>query len=610
MTRYIVLGNGNLTILYDKYYTIRELYYPLTTTNNCEAIRIGFMVDGKFSWIHNLNPYVNYCDEALCSIAKLKFNNINLEILDTVDMAYDVLVRRIKVDGDKEVKLCLGFSLNINNIPDGDTALYDPNSDSIIHYKGSKWFLISSDIPFDSYATGQKGFKGFEGTWRDCEDGRLSGNKIAQGSVDSAILFEVQPPAEFHVWLIAENSYANALRKDSYVRNKNPQKLIKRTIDYWKAWLNRANLIDYAFEKELRRSLLILATHSQNNGAIIASLDTDILRFNRDTYNYVWHRDSSFVAIAYDMMGYIDKSRNLFQFSRKLNTLNGALFQKYTVEGHWGSTWHPWDENTLPIQEDETALLLYALWYHFSKWKDVDFVKELYRPLIKGLADFLVRYRDSSTDLPLPSYDLWEERKGVHFFTTVSVIAGLEAAAKFAEFFGEDDIANNYRKVSLKIRGKLDLFWSKDHYARSLILKDGKIEKDEAVDASTVLATLLGVIDIRDPKVETNVNTVEEKLRVKGEGIARYEGDGYMKEGDKPNAWFITTLWLSQYYAISGDTERAKKKLKWVLDNSLPTGVIPEQISENGNYPSVSPLSWSHAETIRAIYAIKNGKLE
>ena len=38
-----------------------------------------------------------------------------------------------------------------------------------------------------AFATGVKGRPGFEGTWRDAEDGQLSGNPIAQGSVDSTI---------------------------------------------------------------------------------------------------------------------------------------------------------------------------------------------------------------------------------------------------------------------------------------------------------------------------------------------------------------------------------------------------------------------------------------
>ncbi|TRM85610.1 glycoside hydrolase family 15 protein, partial [Sulfolobus sp. E3] len=77
----------------------------------------------------------------------------------------------------------------------------------------------------------------------------------------------------------------------------------------------------------------------------------------------------------------------------------------------------------------------------------------------------------------------------------------------------------------------------------------------------------------------------------------------------RPNIWFISTLWLSQVYSLMGEKDKAKEKLDWVIRNSLQTGVIPEQISESGNYPSVAPLAWSHAELVRALYALKYGKL-
>jgi GH15 family glucan-1,4-alpha-glucosidase len=43
-------------------------------------------------------------------------------------------------------------------------------------------------------------------------------------------------------------------------------------------------------------------------------------------------------------------------------------------------------------------------------------------------------------------------------------------------------------------------------------------------------------------------------------GIARYEGDNYYRKGhDVPgNPWFITTLWLVQYYIAIAKEEKDK----------------------------------------------------
>jgi GH15 family glucan-1,4-alpha-glucosidase len=82
-------------------------------------------------------------------------------------------------------------------------------------------------------------------------------------------------------------------------------------------------------------------------------------------------------------------------------------------------------EEVLPIQEDSTALLLWALWIHYQCSKDVEFIRPLYERCILKCADFLVAYRDPETLLPSPSYDLWEERHGVHAYTVAAVVSGL-----------------------------------------------------------------------------------------------------------------------------------------------------------------------------------------
>ena len=67
-------------------------------------------------------------------------------------------------------------------------------------------------------------------------------------------------------------------------------------------------------------------------------------------------------------------------------------------------------------------------------------------------ADFMVRYRDPRTGLPLPSYDLWEERWGVHAFTVATVYAGLKAAHNFAVCFGDRAKADVYIKAAEEVK--------------------------------------------------------------------------------------------------------------------------------------------------------------
>jgi GH15 family glucan-1,4-alpha-glucosidase len=108
-------------------------------------------------------------------------------------------------------------------------------------------------------------------------------------------------------------------------------------------------------------------------------------------------------------------------------------------------------QRVLPIQQDETALVLWALRQHFETFRDVEFLKPLYNTLVTRPGDWLLEYRDEH-GLPRPSWDLWEERRGVHTFTVATVIGALDAAAAFAHDFGEHDRAISYREGAAKMR--------------------------------------------------------------------------------------------------------------------------------------------------------------
>ena len=49
----------------------------------------------------------------------------------------------------------------------------------------------------------------------------------------------------------------------------------------------------------------------------------------------------------------------------------------------------------------------------------------------------MIQYRDPDTKLPLPSYDLWEEKRGCSTFTAAAVYGALVAAADLAKILGK-----------------------------------------------------------------------------------------------------------------------------------------------------------------------------
>ena len=644
MPRDIPVGNGNLLITFDQDYCLRDIYYPYVGQENHTGghkFRFGVWVDGTFSWVNSedWDLRLEYAHESLLThvTAINRKLDVHLHCSDVVDFKENIYVKTILVKNlgsrEREFRLFFHHDYHILESPVGDTAYFDPDEKAIIHYKGNRYFLMSgmrnTIQGIDQYATGVKEFHGLEGTWKDAEDGVLEGSPISQGSVDSVLSFRLRIPANgegmLYYWIAAGKNYAEVSALNQMIISQGVGHLVVRTDNYWKAWINKEEFnleaLPQLMQAVYKRSLLIVRTNIDNRGAIIAANDSDIQHFARDTYSYMWPRDGAFTAYAMDKAGYIGITRKFFEFCLDLvsegKEAGGYFLHKYNPDGCLGSSWHPWvqeGEKVLPIQEDGTGLVLWALWFHFDRYRDVEFAVNQYENLVIRCADFLVSYRNSGTGLPLPSYDLWEERLGIHTFTTSTVYAGLKAAEKFAVFFGDTDKARTYRTAAEEVKKGMDeyLYSRKNRrFLKSITMKDdGSVEEDATIDASMYAPFYFGVFGARDERVVNTMNAIKDRLWVKTTvgGIARYEGDGYHKVTDNVkdvpgNPWFICTLWLAQWLIAKAETleelREALPFIEWGCRRGLPSMVLAEQVNPFTDQPlSASPLTWSHAAMI------------
>ena len=79
-----------------------------------------------------------------------------------------------------------------------------------------------------------------------------------------------------------------------------------------------------------------------HDDAIIAANDSDIIRFGKDTYSYMWGRDGAFVAVALAEAGYSHACMKYFEFCARALSDEGFLFQHYNPDGSLASNWHAW----------------------------------------------------------------------------------------------------------------------------------------------------------------------------------------------------------------------------------------------------------------------------
>lgn len=669
MPRSLVLGNGSLLATFDAQLQMRDLYFPYvgmedqTTFGNVH--RFGFFVEGiGFSWVSDGTWQITpaYKLETLVGQSTLTNDHLGITVMieDSVHPVHNVLLRRCWIaskDGREKIVKCF-FNHNFRIYGDNqkDTAFYEPYTNSVIHYREQRYFLVggttsrplecrigfransydsvlhrSHDVlasGLSSFTVGKANYHGLEGTWRDAEDGVLSRNAVEQGSVDSTVAIHCQvgprDPTEVTLILCLGKSLEEVVKLQQFVLEETPERMTLNCTNYWKSWVNKirrsfGSLSDKAADL-YKRSLLMIRLHADARGGILAAADSDIMAFNRDTYTYVWPRDGAFISLALDASGYSEVARRFFEFCTRIQTQDGYLLHKYNPDGSVGSSWHPWFRDgdlQLPIQEDETALVLYALKYHVERTQDFEFLQRMYESFIKKAAQFLCDYREDETGLPLPSYDPWEEHRGVFTYTTATTIAGLYAAAHMSQMLGHMTHSERYHAAADEMKQAL-LFHLYDEETQRFVKKikrkgNRTIERDLTPDASLAIVWKLGVLPADDPRVLSTMEQLKSALTVHTDigGLARFTNDWYHAavppSRDIPgNPWIITTLWDAQWRIARAkslaDLDEPRKTIEWATQRASVTGILPEQIHPiDGSPLSVAPLTWSHAVYVETV---------
>lgn len=398
MARPIVLSNGELHVGINKFGEVHDFYFPYVGLENHSAgkdtrHRIGIWVDGTLSWLDDGSWELNstYPHEALVGhiIAKHTGLGVIVEFDDTVDAEFNAFMRNIHIINTKssprDIRIFLHQSFVIGDARSNtDTAQYLPDANVILHYRGRRAFVISAQDDdgeyFDQYSVGLYGIEGREGTYRDADDGELSMCPVEHGRVDSIIRFKASlcphSSSRFHYWIACGTSIRQALYVNKQIVAQGVHKRLDVTVKWWYNWLKPAKVfadkIDAGHRDQFIRSVMLIKSHIDKRGAVIASTDSGMLNYWRDAYAYCWPRDGAYVLWPLIRMGYRDEAYKFFEFCRRALNAGGFLMHKYRADGALGSSWHPYlhADGTVsaPIQEDETALVLFVFseFYHAS----------------------------------------------------------------------------------------------------------------------------------------------------------------------------------------------------------------------------------------------------
>jgi len=643
MGRPVMLGNGSLTVGLNEQGLVHDFYYPYVGLDNLNTSRsmhhrIGVWVDGAFSWVDDGTWIIDVDFESTALVSSIRMQShslgIQLDLVDFVDSELNAFCRRIVVNNQtaeyRDVRLFMHQVFQISRAGRADTALFVPEDNYILDYKGRCALLIYGQNVdgslYDQFSVGNYGIEGKEGTYKDAEDGELTGNSVEHGGVDSVIRFlcslDSGGSQQFDYWVVAADSQFTAEKLHYKVKHDGLDHRLELTREYWRNWLKTANATELGLENKyseaIRKSLMVIKAHMDRRGGIIASCDSSIYNYGRDYYSYVWPRDGAYAIWPLIKLGYRNEPKLFFEFCRDILTPGGYLMHKYQPDRSIGSTWHPLlhgRSKELAIQEDETAIIIFMLGEYLKYSEDQDFVFSLYDTFIQPAANFICSFRDEHTGLPHASYDLWEEKFATHTYTAAVSYKALEVAVLFADTFEHPDDAARWRQVANDIRSNRGVFFDSERKAfrKSFLLQEnGSLQFDNTLDISSLYgAVTFGLYNANEPEVVQTIRLCNDILKDKSPsgGVPRYERDHYFESEPAymGNPWFVTTLWLAGLDSSQDKVTNLRRQVDWTMSHALPSGVLSEQVNSTDGSPlSVTPLVWSHAELINSILELKS----
>lgn len=639
MARPIVLSNGELHVGLNSFGLVHDFYYPYVGFENHSAgqnlrHKIGIWTDGAISWLDDDNTWsfsFSYPHSSLIghTVAKNERLGIMIEIDDCVDSKISALLRNIHIinlwDRQRDIRLFMHQAFAIGDSRSNtDTGQYLPDSKAILHYRGRRAFIVSGsqdNEPFDQHTIGLFGIEGHEGSYRDADDGELSMGSVEHGRVDSVLRFKLDIAAHsskrVHYWIAAGKSTREAIFIHKQLTDDGLIDRMHQTAQWWTKWLEPAmtvlDKIQPSHRNMFLNSMMILKSQVDKRGAVIASTDTSMLNYSRDAYAYCWPRDGAFALWPLVRLGYKDEPYRFFEFCKSVLHPNGHLMHKFRADGAQGSSWHPYLHGDIvapPIQEDETALVLFVFAQYYAMHPDVNLMKDFYASMVLPMADFLTDYVDETTGLPKPSYDLWEQVFMTTTYTVSVVYAALIAASELADKADDPDNAVKWRAVADDIQKAAHKhLYNSDRKAmyKGLSVINDEIIKDSTIDCSSVFgAFMFGLFLPESNEIKTSIETVKELFGINNgaPGLPRYENDDYRRSNSTitGNLWFITSMWLAQYYIENKQNDEAMQIIDWVKDSAMSTGMMSEQIDPvSHEIISPAPLTWTHAEYITTL---------
>lgn len=505
------------------------------------------------------------------------------------------------------------------------------------------------------------GFVGTSDGWQDIHQHNqmtLEYERAENGNVALTAEIDLMATNGKFVLVLAfgRNSFEAGLRAresllDGFERSQ------KTYVEGWKAW--QSKLLDMGGASPdghvlYRVSTAVLRTHEAKHfgGGISASLSIPWGFAKGDNelggYHLIWTRDLVEAAGGLLAAGNKEEVRRIGEYLVATQESDGRWPQNMWLNGTPLWTGTQMDETAFPVLFVGLARQEHAL--------SQDDTLRLW-PMVQKASGFLLR------NGPVTPQDRWEEDPGYSPFTLSVEIAALLVAAEIADLFKEFTMAAYLRETADVWNGLVER-WI---YARGTDLAERvgvegyyvRIAPPEVADAvsptegfvpiknrpigenleraaeiispDALALVRFGLRSPDDPHIVNTVKVIDALLKVEtpfGPAWHRYNDDGYGEHDDGSpfdgvgvgRAWPILTGERAHYELAAGRIKEAERLLNAFSAFANDGGMISEQIWDSPDIPerelffgrpsgSAMPLVWAHAEYIKLIRSLRDGKV-
>jgi len=378
------------------------------------------------------------------------------------------------------------------------------------------------------------------------------------------------------------------------------RRALRKTVVFWRRWIAKSNYRG-EWRGAVRRSALTLKLlQSRRTGAIVAAptfgLPENIGGSRNWDFRYAWIRDSAFVLKALGGVGLFKEARS---FTRWLverceqAASPGELRTLYTMDGN-----EPRAESTLdhlhgyrgsrPIRignaaHDQLQLDIYGELMDTLHQRD-GHAERMTRSLwtrVAQLTDWVSR------NWHRPDQGIWEVRAGGQEFLYSRVLCwvAMDRALRIARRRRLPAPRAEWERVREAIRADVDReFWNESLGAFA------GTRGGDTIDAACLVMPLVGFIPANDPRWQSTLRLVEQRL-VRDGRVRRYEMLGMDSDAGAFAAPSFTfcSFWYVECLARGGETAKAREVMRGLISCANHLGLFSEDLGPDGellgNYP-------------------------